>query len=250
MSFLSRLFKNKESLLHPADISRLEVDMHSHFLPGIDDGAANMEDSLAMLRRMSELGYRKVITTPHVMSDFYKNTPNIIKAGLDNVREAAQKEGIALEIEASAEYYLDDQLEGLIERKEVLPFGNNHILFELPFIAEPQNLARAVFNMQLGGYKPILAHPERYTYWHGSFEKYEETHEKGVLLQVNINALSGYYGPQIKQIADRLVEKDMVSFLGTDCHRLDHLEAFEQVSRRMPSFHKLLESGHLLNPTL
>jgi protein-tyrosine phosphatase len=250
MGFFNNLFRKKEKLLEPADISALHVDIHSHFIPGIDDGAEDLEQSLDLLRKMSELGYRKVITTPHVMSDFYRNDPKIILAGLEKVRQGIKEAGIPIEIEAAAEYYLDDQLESLIERNEVLSFGNKYLLFEMPFIAEPQNLARAVFNMQLGGYKPILAHPERYQFWHNDFQKYEDIFDKGVLLQVNINSLSGYYSPAVKKIAEQLIDKDMVSFLGTDCHRMEHLDIYQNITCRTPYFHKLLGSGKLLNSTL
>jgi len=250
MGFFSRIFKKREALREPADISALQVDIHSHFIPGIDDGAEDMEQTLEMLRKMVDLGYRKVITTPHVMADFYKNDPKIILGGLEKVRAAVKAAGIPITIDAAAEYYLDDGLEKLVEDKEVLTFGKNLLLFELPFIAEPQNLARAVFNMQLGGYKPVLAHPERYQFWHTDFQKYEEIVDRGVLLQVNINSLSGYYSPEVKKIAELLIDKGMVSLLGSDCHRMDHLNVYENVSCRTAHFHKALESGNLLNAGL
>jgi len=250
MGFFSRIFKKREALREPADISALQVDIHSHFIPGIDDGAEDLEQTLEMLRKMVDLGYRKVITTPHVMADFYKNEPKIILGGLEKVRAAVKAAGIPITIDAAAEYYLDDGLEKLVEDKEVLTFGKNLLLFELPFIAEPQNLARAVFNMQLGGYKPVLAHPERYQFWHTDFQKYEEIVDRGVLLQVNINSLSGYYSPEVKKIAELLIDKGMVSLLGSDCHRMDHLNVYENVSCRTAHFHKALESGNLLNAGL
>ena len=250
MGFFSKLFNRKPSLLNPADISKLEVDMHSHFIPGIDDGSEDMEQTLGLLQRMSELGYRKVVTTPHIMSDFYRNDPKIILGGLEKVRLAVKEAGIPIEIDAAAEYYLDDQFEPLIEKKELLTFAQNHVLFELPFIGEPQNLARAVFNMQLAGYKPILAHPERYQFWHGDFQKYEEIFDKGVLLQININSLSGYYSPDVKKIAEQLIDKEMVSLIGTDCHRMEHLDIYNDISRKLPYFHKILDSGKLLNASL
>ncbi|NND93384.1 MAG: capsular biosynthesis protein [Flavobacteriales bacterium] len=251
MGFLSRIFNRQEKLLEPADIGQLQVDVHSHLIPGIDDGSTDMEETLTMLRKFHELGYRKVITTPHVMSDFYRNTPTLIQAGLEEVREAIRTEEIDIEIEAAAEYYLDDVFEELLERDEVLTFGSGrYLLFELPFIAEPANLSRAIFNMQLKEYKPVLAHPERYSFWFRDFEKFEELNDKGVILQVNANSLSGYYGPEVKKVADHLLEKGLIRMLGTDCHRMEHLEAFESITCRMPSFHRLLEEGNLLNREL
>ncbi len=252
MRLLGRLFGKKEKLLDAADISSLQVDLHSHLIPGIDDGSQSLEDSMEMLRRFRELGYRKVITTPHVMSDFYKNTPEIILSGLETLRGAIKAQKLDIEIEASAEYYLDDMFEGILERDEILSFGGakKYLLFELPFVGEPVNMSRAIFNMQLKGYKPILAHPERYGFWERDFDKYEELHDKGVLLQLNINSLSGYYGPEAKKAARFMIDKGIVSFLGTDCHRIDHLDVYEELTCRTPGFHELLESGKLLNATL
>lgn len=252
MGILGRLFGKKERLLEPADISRLKVDLHSHLIPDIDDGSQTIEDSMDMIRRLHEMGYRKVITTPHVMSDFYKNTPEIILNGLDLLKGAIKAEKLDMEIEASAEYYLDDMFEDLLERDEILPFGGakKYLLFELPFVGEPANMSRAIFNMQLKGYRPILAHPERYGYWERDFDKYDELHDKGVLLQLNLNSLSGYYGPEAKRASKYLIEKGMVSFLGTDCHRMDHLDVYSKITCKTHGFHELLDSGRLLNDTL
>ena len=111
MSVFGRIFGKKERLLPAADLSVLGTDVHSHFIPGIDDGAKTLEESLSLLEAMQEFGYKKVITTPHVMSDYYRNTPEIILRGLDTVREAAMKKGLSIEIDAAAEYYLDFDLE-------------------------------------------------------------------------------------------------------------------------------------------
>jgi len=251
VGLFGNIFRKREPLLEPADISALQVDLHSHLIPGIDDGSQSLGETMAMLRRLNEMGYRKVITTPHVMSDFYRNTPEIILNGLNDVRQAIADQGLNIKIEASAEYYLDDTFEKLIEKDELLPFGKErYILFELPFIAEPLNLPSAIFNLQLKEYKPILAHPERYGYWHGDYEKFESIHDKGVLLQININSLSGYYGPEVKKVCDWLINKEMVSFLGTDCHRMEHLDVYQDLTCKTPGFHRLLESGRLLNKAL
>jgi tyrosine-protein phosphatase YwqE len=251
VGLFGNIFRKREPVLEPADISNLQVDLHSHLIPGIDDGSQSLDETLDMLKRFHEMGYRKVITTPHVMSDFYRNTPEIILNGLSDVRQAIVDQGLNIEIEASAEYYLDDAFEKLIEKDELLPFGTErYILFELPFIAEPLNLSSAIFNLQLKEYKPILAHPERYGFWYGDYEKLASIHDKGVLLQLNINSLSGYYGPEAKKVCEWLINKDMVSFLGTDCHRMEHLDVYQELTCKTPAFHRLLENGKLLNKSL
>ncbi len=248
MNWFRRLFTQEETL--PAiDLGEVQVDMHSHLLPGIDDGAKTLEESITLIRGFKELGYRKVITTPHVMSDFYKNTPDIILSAKKKVKGTLATQRVNIEVEASAEYYLDEFLIHKIESKELLPFGDNYILFELPFIGEPPNLATFVFELQTNGYTPILAHPERYTYWHDNFDKYHEMKDRGVHLQLNMFSLIGYYSPQIKKIAERMIDEGLVSFLGSDCHNEQHLAMMDAVRTR-PYLHQLVESGKLLNKTL
>lgn len=248
MGFFSNLFSSKEKL-EPADLSVLKTDLHSHFIPGIDDGSQSIEETITLLQEMIALGYKKVITTPHIMSDYYKNTPEIILGGLEKVKAAIAENKLDIEIEAAAEYYLDDFFEEKVEAKQLLTFGNNNILFELPFVSEPPMLNRAIFAMQTVGYRPIIAHPERYTFWYNDFSKYEALQDKGVLLQLNINSLSGHYPPETKKMAIKLIDAGMISYLGSDCHNLNHVNMMQD-ARTEKSLHKLLESGSLLNSTL
>lgn len=250
MSFFSKIFGDSTISKIPADLSLLKCDMHSHFIPGIDDGAETMEQSIAMLREFSKLGYKKVITTPHIMSDAYRNTPEIILGGLAQVRVALKTANIPIEIETAAEYYLDFDFEKKMEQKQLLTFGNKYVLFELSFINPPDNLHGVIFKLLTNGYKPILAHPERYNFWHPDFKKYEEIAEKGVLLQLNINSLSGHYGPATKKIAERMINQNMISFIGSDCHHVGHIEVMKNRTVYEKSLHKVIEGGKLLNATL
>jgi protein-tyrosine phosphatase len=249
MSFFKRMFGTKEEPLPPVDLSTVGVDMHSHFIPGIDDGAQNIEESIFLIRAMSDFGYRKVITTPHIFTDLYRNTSEIILAGLEKVRAEVSAQGIPIEVEAAAEYYLDEHFESLIENKDLLTFGSNYVLFELSFAQEPQSLARAIFHMRLQGYKPVLAHPERYEYWNHSFDKYEWLIDRDVLIQLNVNCLTGHYGASVKTTSERLIDEGMVHFIGSDCHHPGHLDMLHQV-RTNPRLHQLIESGKLLNNQL
>ncbi|MBK7483488.1 MAG: capsular biosynthesis protein [Flavobacteriales bacterium] len=249
MGLFGNLFGKQESSLGPVDLSVLGVDIHSHFIPGIDDGAQSMEQSMELLTAMAELGYRKVITTPHNMADGYKNSPEIILGGLERVRDEVRQRGIAIEVDAAAEYYLDHELEKKIADRKVLTFGQEMVLFELPFISEPNMLLEIVFQMQTAGYRPVLAHPERYAFWYTDFTKYERLKERGVLFQLNLIALSGAYGPQAKQIAERLVDAGHYELLGSDCHNMNHVQAIKNTLTR-PHLHKLIASGKLRNATL
>ncbi len=246
MSLFRSLFGKKEEVMPPADLSVLRCDVHSHFIPGIDDGAQTLEQSMEMLTAMRELGYRKVVTTPHSMADGYKNTPDIILGGLAKVRAEVARVGLDIEVDAAAEYYLDHELERKVTEKEVLTFGDNLLLFELPFLSEPQVLLSVIFLMQTAGYKPVLAHPERYSFWYNDFSKYERLKERGVLFQLNMIALSGAYGPQAKQISEKLIDAGAYELIGSDCHSMGHVEAMKHTLTR-PYLHKLIASGKLLN---
>lgn len=248
MGWLSKLFKKKENLA-PAELSTLHCDVHSHLIPGIDDGSRSLQESIEMILRFQEMGYKKIITTPHVMSDFYKNTPEIILGGLERVREELKRQNISIELEAAAEYYLDEHLEEKIQKKELLSFGDNYVLFELPFLTEPPNLAATIFDLQTNGYKPVLAHPERYGFWYKDFNKYHEMKEKGVHLQLNILSLIGHYSPETQKIAERLIDENLISFLGSDCHNPIHQDLIQK-ARTKKALHKLLDSGLLRNKEL
>ena len=249
MGLFAKLFGSKEASLPDADLSVLRCDIHSHFIPGIDDGSQNLEQSIELLTAMRELGYRKVITTPHSMSDGYKNTPEIILGGLEKLRAEVRRTGLDIEVDAAAEYYLDHELENKVMDRTVLTFGDNMLLFELPFISEPAILLSVVFQMQTQGYKPVLAHPERYAFWYNDFSKYERLKDRGVLFQLNLVALSGAYGPQAKQIAEKLIDAGAYELLGSDCHNMNHVQAIHNTLTR-PYLHKLIGSGKLLNATL
>ena len=117
------------------------------------------------------------------------------------------------------------------------------------FIPEPQILLHVIFQMQTAGYRPVLAHPERYGFWYNDFSRFERLKERGVLFQLNLVALSGAYGPQCRQIAERLIDAGHYELLGSDCHNMNHVEAIRNTLTR-PYLHKLIGSGRLMNSTL
>jgi tyrosine-protein phosphatase YwqE len=228
----------------------LLVDMHSHILPGIDDGAADEDDSMRLIKELSALGYKKLIATPHIMGDFFKNTPEIINSKLELIRKKIKEENIEIEIDAAAEYYLDEWFMKMLDEASVLlTFGKNFLLFETSYINEPSYLAEAIFKIKTLGYKPVLAHPERYTYLYSDFKNFEKLYEKEVLFQININSLTGYYSKPAQKFAEKLIEKNMVDFIGTDCHAVRHIEAMRK-SRKSKIYSKVLLNSKLLNNSL
>lgn len=205
--------------------SKIKVDLHSHLIPGIDDGVKTIEDSIAILKKFEELGFKKIITTPHIMGDFYKNTPEGIQAGLQKVKEAAQRENIDIKIEAAAEYYLDEFfVMNLKSDKELLTLDGKHLLFELPYINPPIHMDETLFILQSKGYIPVLAHPERYQFYHGHLDKIRVLKEKGIKMQININSLIGYYSKPVEKMAVKMIKNNLVDFIGSDVHNYRHVE--------------------------
>ncbi|MEN9699452.1 MAG: hypothetical protein RLZZ301_650 [Bacteroidota bacterium] len=247
MSFLKSLFGPKKRL-SPYDLSHLGVDMHSHLIPGIDDGAPTMDHSIAMLQKFAQLGYRKVVTTPHILGEVHPNTPEIILAGLAEVRAELKRLHIPIELEAAAEYYCDESLLPKIKEKNILSFGANYVLMEFNMLSASQYEGQALFDLQVAGYIPVLAHFERYPYYHGNFEKVAQLRERNIKIQVNLLSLTGRYGPGVQKMAEELIQKGLVDFLGSDCHRIEHLVLIEEILD-LPIF-DAVEKLKLLNPSL
>ena len=240
-------FSKNKIELDPLDFSVLKTDIHSHFIPGIDDGSPDMENTISLIKEMQGLGFKKVITTPHVMSDFYKNSSDIILKGLTDIRFELKVQNINMEIEAAAEYYIDYDFEQKIGKEKFLTFGDNYILVELSFMEAPKNLFDIIFKLQLEGYKVVLAHPERYAFF--TIDDYEELVNRGVLLQINWLSIIGYYSPQIEQKTKDLIAADMVVFIGSDCHNMNHAELYKKCQTKK-AWHDLNNSSKLLNNTL
>jgi protein-tyrosine phosphatase len=256
--FWQRLFSGNATASDPENASALlamlGADMHSHLLPGLDDGAETMQHSLDLLRALRALGYRKLVMTPHIMGDFYKNTPESIRAALALLRTEAAAAGLGdVELDCAAEYYLDEFLgRKLADGTEMLTFGGEkrYLLFETSYMNEPLNFYEIVFEMKAQGYLPVLAHPERYTYLYGRFAEIEKMRrEYGILLQMNLNSLAGYYSPAAKKVAEQLVDGGLVDFVGTDTHHLRHTDTLLKRTLHQPHMQKLLKLP-LLNNTL
>lgn len=231
------------------NFSQLGVDMHSHVIPGIDDGSQNMGQSLALIQAYKDMGFRKIITTPHIMADYYRNTREIIENGLDDLREELLAQNIDFEVDAAAEYYLDETFETKLDKGNMLTIGDNFLLFEISFVNYPQNLTDIIKKIQDKGYKPILAHPERYPYFFESIDHYHRIKEIGCYLQLNTIALTGYYGKGSQKIAEELVDRMLIDFIGSDMHHIKHAIALKR-SLSLPYVYKLLTDYQLQNMLL
>lgn len=233
------------------DLSFLGADMHSHLLPGLDDGLQTLDQTLAFIRELQAMGYKKLVCTPHILTDMYPNSPETILPRLEMAREALAKAGIGVELDAAAEYMIDLEFEKLVASgAKLLSFGpGNYVLVEMSYVAVSPNLEKVVFDLQMKGYKPVVAHPERYNYYHQEPAKYQRLIDLGCLLQVNLLSLSGYYGKQVKFMGEQLFKKNMVSFLGTDMHHQRHLDMLKDFVVRK-DFLSTVANAELLNKNL
>jgi len=205
-----------------------KVDLHSHLLPGLDDGVRTMDESMEIIEKFHAAGYRKLITTPHIMSDYFDNNRKIIYDRLEEVRSEIKKHRIQIDLHAAAEYYLDEAfIEKLNKNEPLLTFGDNYVLFETAFMNEPIFLKDAVFKMNTSGYKPVFAHPERYLYLARKPSLVQELLNMNVLFQLNILSLKNYYSKEVRKFAQKLLKLNSIRFAGSDCHNLQQFNSFQ-----------------------
>ncbi|WP_242692095.1 tyrosine-protein phosphatase [Aridibaculum aurantiacum] len=226
--------------------------MHSHLLPGLDDGVKEMETSIAYIRQLHELGYSKLICTPHILSDIYPNSRQTILPKLYALREELAKANIPVKVEAAAEYMMDHEFAELVERskkEDLLTISNQYILVEMSYLAASPHVEQIIFNLRMLGLQPILAHPERYNYYHHNFEQYERFKELGCKLQLNLLSLSGGYGPHVKKTGEKLLKNGLIDFVGTDMHHEMHMKMLQKLASTK-DFYELMEGHEMLNKRL
>ena len=225
-------------------------DMHNHLLPGIDDGSPDVETSLQLIEGMMEVGYSKFISTPHVILEVHPNDKESISAAHSKFTSALQEKGLNVPVQYAAEYMLNFDFDNLLAENQVLPFGNKQVLIEMSYAVESPNIKEAIFELQTKGYKPILAHPERYPFYFHRVQYYEELVDAGCDLQVNMLSLTGYYGKPIKNMAEKLIDKGWISWVGTDVHHFRHLGALMQLATDSKVLKYIDKIKNLKNPSL
>jgi len=232
------------------DYSLLGTDMHSHLLPGIDDGAPNLDTSIELIKGLMHLGFKKLITTPHIMQDMYPNKRDDILQRCENLKNDLSENGITVEIEAAAEYFLDDNLKKLLANKEpLLTMGDGLVLVEFSMASEPLDFKELLFEMQMQSYRPIIAHPERYVYHERNKEFFENLKSAGYLFQLNIMSLAGAYGKSVHELARYFIKHQYYDLAGTDIHNLHHFAHLQNPSIAH-GLKELLDSGRLINQEL
>ena len=199
------------------------TDIHSHLLPGIDDGSKSIEDTIALITSLQELGFKNFITTPHIMEGIWENTGTIISENLIKTTIELQKVGLP-ELRAAAEYMLDGNFMKILSSEKLLTIKDNYVLVEMSYLNPPMNLYDIIFEIQLEGYTPILAHPERYNFFHQSLNEYKKLKAAGCKFQMNMLSTVGYYGPHVAKAADLLMANHLIDFMGSDVHHNKHIE--------------------------
>ena len=241
-------FRKKAST--PIDLSWLKTDMHSHLIPGIDDGSPDLPTSLQLIKGFADLGYKKLITTPHILWDIYPNTREIILDKYGLLKEAVIYAGLDIEIQVGAEYFLDEHFSSLLKNKTpLLALSGNMVLVEFSMLSAPFDLQEMLFEMQLQNYQPVIAHPERYSYLNRKREVFDELRQSGCLFQLNLLSLQGYYGNAVQELAEYLLKKDYYDFAGSDLHHERHMAGLQKL-KSAGWMRKLMDSGSIKNQTL
>ncbi len=209
------------------------TDIHSHILPGIDDGSPDVETSLLLIEGLMKLGITQSVATPHIIGDLYRNDANTIQTALSLLNNALLEKKIDFKVTAAAEYMLDAYfLDLLSANTPLLTVKDNIVLTEFSYADKPYNVEQILFKIITEGYQPILAHPERYGYYHNDFKQYDHLNEIGFLLQVNLLSLTGYYGKPAAKAANYIIKNNLHSFIGTDLHHERHLNAISDPKNR------------------
>ncbi|MDO7171386.1 tyrosine-protein phosphatase [Mariniflexile sp. AS56] len=206
------------------------VDIHNHILPSIDDGAQNIRESIDLIKKLKELGVKQFIPTPHVMQDFYPNTDetigNAYQSLLENLNKQIQK---GITINPAAEYMLDSSFEKLLDAGNLFTLKGNYVLIEMSYFQPPINLEALIFKIKTKGYIPVLAHPERYAFYHNKLGNYDKLKQQGCLFQLNLLSLDNHYGKDVETTANYLIDKGLIDFTGTDAHHVAHVDKLSRL---------------------
>lgn len=250
MSIIGRIFGSEKSRPRKEMDLRMKVDVHSHLIPGIDDGVKTIEQSVEIIEELYGQGISKVITTPHVIYDLYPNSSERILEGEKLIREKLDEAGIPVEFKAAAEYYIDETFvqKHIKGNDKLLTIDGRHILVETNYVEKPGILEDVIFELILKGYKVVLAHPERYHYLLPDFNMFYKLKETGVLFQANLMSFTGHYDLMVKKAADFLLKEELIDMLGSDIHRIEHAKIIRQF-KHMPKYERLMEFP-LINKTL
>ncbi len=201
------------------------TDIHNHILPGIDDGAKNVEESLSLIKGMGDIGISNFICTPHIMENYYPNNHETIQNALSLVQNELKNNNLShVRIKAAAEHMIDSGFELLVDSNGLMPISDQYILVEMSYLQASLNFEESIKKLRDKGLFPIFAHPERYAYLRYDRGDYTRMKDLGMLFQLNLLSLSGYYGKDVHKKALALLDDNLIDFLGSDIHNENHLK--------------------------
>lgn len=211
----------------PAEAARLcfDTDIHCHLVPGVDDGASTPQESVELIKEMKKWGIKRIIASPHVTQNTFENSIDTIEPAMAELKHELSAQAVEIDIDHSAEYRIDELFMRRLEEPGLMMLPDDYILIENSFMQEPWNLSQLVFDLQVRGLRPILAHPERYSYYYNKKERYDELHQAGLAFQINLLSLAGAYGKAEQKVAQYLISKGYVDFIGSDIHNMRHIDA-------------------------
>ena len=217
------------------------IDIHNHILPGIDDGAKTAKESIGLIHGFQEFGVSRFICTPHIMHNYYDNTPETIQEAYNKLQKKLNKEGLSkIKIDYAAEHMIDDNFENILEKNTILPIRKEYILVEMSYLQPSINFDTSIEKIKKHGLYPIFSHPERYIYLQNSFDSYKRFKDNGILFQMNLLSLSGYYGKSIQKNCYKLLDNKLFNFAATDIHNIRHLNSLKNTSISKKTLNQVL----------
>lgn len=225
------------------------IDIHSHLIPKVDDGSKSIEETVKMLKEARKAGFTDVILTPHYMEGYYKTETEIIKIWTNQLQNVLANENIDINLYSGNETYITEELIELLNKNEVNTLANSrYLLLELPFNSKIKYLYEVLFTLKNSNIVPVIAHPERYTYIQENIEEAEKLVEQGCLLQCNYGSVIGNYGRKAKKTVKKLLKKDLVHFLGSDCHKPNTI--YKEMKDIMKKLNKIISEEQMRNITV
>lgn len=211
------------------------IDIHNHILPGIDDGAKTVEESISLIKGFGEFGVKDFICTPHIMHNYYENTPKTIKKSYKKLKKVLKEKKYDVKLSYAAEHMIDDNFEHILGKDKILPLNSNHLLIEMSYLQPSINFDVSIQKIQSKQFFPVFAHPERYHYLSNAYPKYEYYKSRGIKFQLNLLSLTDYYGKDVKKTAFKLLDNNLINFVGTDIHSINQLNFLKKfkISRKV-----------------
>lgn len=203
------------------------TDIHSHLIFGIDDGAKTADDSVSFVTELVEIGFGQFIATPHTLPGVWDNTPASIEQAHRATADALLSPHPNLRFDFATEYMMDTQMsDALRSGSSLLTLRDNVVLVEMSYLSPPVFLYELLFDIQNAGYGPLLAHPERYLFYHGQTNEFRRLKKAGCRFQLNLLSITGYYGKPVLKCAAELLSLGLIDYVGSDVHHQNHLKAF------------------------